>query len=722
MVKKNEDSVRVVLIFGGLGFIGHRLAHSLSSEYLVHVIDNALVNRESTTPIALHELKRRESLLRNSGVLIHHLDILDEIKIQELLDGHHLDTAIHMAGASSVKAAYQQEGYDALLGITQKILCHLNKHQPKKLIYFSSSMVYGDFKTENVTESHSKQPVDFYGTYKYASEVLVNGWATEKKLISIVLRPTAVYGPNDIHERVVSKFIKNAKLNNKVMIVGDGNNKLDFTYVDDVVNAAEKAVQHNQTDTFNVSFGQARTLNELFSLIKILYPEAEAAYNAESKQPMANRGKLCSDKIISTLSFEPRFPLEMGLKKLLQEEGANSSFSRLPEPSFHIPLSKTDLTTCDFENIKDTLQSGWLTTGEQNTLFEQKLLDYLSPKRSSYALTVNSCASALILAIKSLSITGEVIVPAFTFSATANAVELAGAIPRFVDIETYTLGLDSKKIKDAISAKTQAILVVHLAGVVCDIEPIISVAEEHNLLIIEDCAQALGAELNGVKAGTFGDISCFSFFPTKTITTGEGGMLVTNNHEYYQTAKALSSHGYYSSTLEREKNEKPWHRQQVSMGYNFRMPNINAALGVSQINRIEKIISQRFSKASYLIKEIQNLPFIKIFEYHDRTSTYQTLNIIIDHKINRDEFVLKLRQRGVMASVHYPETLPSIKIFNKFIKRGESFPVATKIAQQIVTLPIFSTLTRLQLDHIIEVINIVANATTKENNQTVFPS
>ena len=707
---KSTHEKSSVLIFGGLGFIGSRLATSLSNMHTVYVIDNCLLTTNSSEMQS--ELVSRRAELISKGVMVHDVDIFDDLDLKKMLSGDTLDTVYHMAGVSSVKSAYENDGYENIVGITQKVLGLLSQLTLKRIVYFSSSMVYGDFRSSRVSENHTKLPVDSYGTYKYASEALISGWCRQRNVVSIILRPTAVYGPNDVHQRVVSRFINQARENGAMTVFGDGESELDFTFVEDVVSVAKAAVGYQHSDEFNISFGQGRSLNELIKLIKIFYPQAETSFNFTPGYRTAKRGTLCSDKAMRQLGYEPKFSLEHGLLETFRIEGDENSENRLgvTEPSFSIPLSRPDLISSDFDNVSIALQSGWLTTGDQNRLFEKKCIEYLKPINPSHALTVNSCASALILALKASGISGEVIVPAFTFSATANAIELAGATPKFVDIEPHTLGIDPQKLGAAISEKTQAILVVHLAGVCCDIEAILTVARKRNLLVIEDCAQALGAEYNGIKAGSFGDIACFSFFPTKMITTGEGGMLVTSNEIVYERAKSLANHGYGSSTLDRENETKPWEREQLRAGYNFRMSNINAALGVAQMSRIESIVSSRRSKALYLIDLLKDIDEINVFEYQDRTSVYQAFNLTVSEHIERDYFVLALRDHRIMASVHYPDVLSNSNVFKKYSCSSGAYPVANNIAKNIVTLPMFGAITNLQLVYMAEKIEQVIDS------------
>jgi len=597
--------------------------------------------------------------------------------------------------------------FEQILGITNNICDTLDASSLEKFIYFSSSMVYGDFSHTSINEFHQKKPVDRYGALKYASEVLIDNWCTRYDVNSIVIRPTAVYGPNDFKQRIVSKFLMQATTTGEMTIVGDGSSALDFTYVDDVANAAILATDYEGSEDFNISFGQSRSLLELSQLIAKAVPNAHPVCNQSSVYRIAKRGTLNSEKAHRLLGFEPAYSLETGLVETFKSDQSTENLrynSKEFQSKLSIPLGKADLLSSDFAELSHVLQTGWLTAGPMNTQFEQKMLGYLNAN-NHFAISLNSCASALTLALLAKNITGEVIVPAFTFSATVNAIILAGATPRFVDIETDYLSLDINKIEACINDDTQAIMVVHLAGVIGDIEALQKISKQHNLLLIEDCAQALGAENNGQHAGTFGDISCFSFFPTKMITTGEGGMLVTDDADVANTVRTLANHGYGSSTLDRERQRKPWLREQLIAGFNFRMSNTNAALGVAQMNRIDDIVNTRRNKALAIIDQIKSIEDIRIFEYPDRKSVYQALNILVADKIDRDAFTLSLRDKGVSASVHYPEVLPETKVFREFHQTGEAFTGATTIANNVVTIPLFGALTKLQIAYMVDAIH-----------------
>lgn len=704
---------RKIVIFGGLGFIGHRLALALSKPHQVYVVDNCRCVEGYS-----QEFSKRADLLKASGVIVHDIDIFDECRMSAFLDSVTIDVVFHLAGASSVAQTYECDGFNQIIGVTNELLKHLSQSKIERIIYFSSSMVYGNFCASSINEAHAKKPVDKYGAFKFASEVLIESWARHNSAISIIVRPTAVYGPFDIKYRVVSKFLNRASQGQKIVVQDDGSSELDFTYVDDVVSAAVLTLEHPHSDDFNISFGHSRSFQELVGLIRGLYSELDVVYSCDESYPVAKRGSLNSDKAIRLLGYQPKYTLEKGLSKLLKLESASVSLCSEEVSAFPVvPLAKADILPTDVEAVNKALQTGWFTAGLPNIIFESQFVKYLELE-NGYALSLNSCASALELAIRAHDISGKVIVPAFTFSATANAVIRAGATPQFVDIESIYLGLDPLKLERSILPDTEAIVVVHLAGTICDINPIISIAKRYDLKVIEDCAQALGAGINGKHAGTFGDVACFSFFPTKMITTGEGGMLVTKSEKVFNRAKAMANHGYYSSTLNREEQSRPWVREQILTGSNYRMSSINASLGVSQLERVNEITQARRKKAIILVRALSKIDSIEVFEYDDRHSVYQALNVLLPEVWDRDSFTQELRVLGVMASVHYPETLSGSRVFHSYVSALSAFPVADSIASRIVTLPLFGSMSDLQINRVVDVVRIVTNKF--ENQQQIL--
>lgn len=363
-----------------------------------------------------------------------------------------------------------------------------------------------------------------------------------------------------------------------------------------------------------------------------------------------------------------------------------------------IPLSKPYFNQKEFEAVKQVLNSGWLTHGPKNQEFEEMFAKYIGTK---YAVSLNSCASALFAVIKVLNITGEVILPSFTFVASANAVAAARAKPVFADIDYQTGNIDPEDIKRKITKKTQAIMPVHFAGQSCQMDEIMEISRKHKLWVIEDSAEAIGAKFKSKKTGSFG-IGCFSFFPTKNITTGEGSMVTTNDKNLIQKIKTLMGHGIPKMTNQRLKDKKPWYRAATMPGYNFRMSNILATIGVEQMKKLDKMNQLRREHAAYLNQKLKDIDSIDLpIEMPQAKHVYQMYTIKLK-KGNRDALVKKLKAKGIEASVHFDPPVHLQPYYQKTYscKKGD-LPITEKLSRSIITLPMFPQITKQQLDFLI---------------------
>ncbi|MBP2027781.1 dTDP-4-amino-4,6-dideoxygalactose transaminase [Acetoanaerobium pronyense] len=303
-----------------------------------------------------------------------------------------------------------------------------------------------------------------------------------------------------------------------------------------------------------------------------------------------------------------------------------------------IKLSMPDMGQEELEQIKEVLDSGYLIQGDKVDEFENLVKDYLSAK---HVIAVSSGTAALHLALLALDIKAgdEVIVPDFTFPATANVIEILGATPIFVDIDLESFCIDPKKIEEKISSRTKAVMPVQEFGQSSDMNKILELAKHYNLKVIEDAACAFGSEYKNYKVGTIGEIGCFSLHPRKAITTGEGGLLSTNNNEYAEKIKILRNHGI--KYINGKANF-------VMPGLNYRLTNIQGAIGIAQMDKLETINNRRKDIAeSYynLLKSNSKITLPKEMNYGKHI--WQTYHILIDKKYNRDEVIIKLKKKGI---------------------------------------------------------------------------
>lgn len=366
-----------------------------------------------------------------------------------------------------------------------------------------------------------------------------------------------------------------------------------------------------------------------------------------------------------------------------------------------IPLSLPEIGIEEKKAVIDVLESGWLTHGKFNTKLEEKFAEYIGVKE---AITLNSCTSALELALKSNNITGEVIIPSFTFVATANAVINAGATPVFCDVDTKTRNVNRSFIEPLINSKTEAVIVVHFGGQTCPMDDIVQICQKNNLLLIEDSAETIGGKWKDKRTGSFG-IGCFSFFPTKNMTTGEGGIVTCNDSSLSQKIRALSAHGISPSMFGEIKKKRPWFRSAILPGHNYRMSNILAAIGLCQLRKVDSMNKKRQALASYYNKGIKNanLPISTPFVLQSTEHVYQMYTVQTEEGY-RDNLVIFLRKNGIEASVHFDPPVHLQQFYKDYIKKKTPLPNTEYLSKTIITLPMHSHLTHLQIDQIIQTI------------------
>lgn len=366
--------------------------------------------------------------------------------------------------------------------------------------------------------------------------------------------------------------------------------------------------------------------------------------------------------------------------------------------SYKIPLFDLNFGEEEEKAVIDTLRSKWISTGPACAEFEKLFAESLDAK---HALTLSNCTVALHLALRLLDIKNddEVIVPSLTFVATINAVKYVNATPVFCDIQSYEdINISPDAIEKAITPKTKAIIVVHFGGFPCDMEKIMCIARKHNLKVIEDACHGPLSEYQGKKLGTFGDISCFSFFSNKNLSTGEGGMLVTNNAEYYNKAKLLRSHGMSSLSYERSKGHTTVY-DVIEFGYNYRLDDIRASIGIVQLKKLKSDLDKRVLIRKKYIECIGNIEQVIIpFKKHLTFVSNYIFPIILKDSTSekRDLIRGKLQDDGIQTSIHYP----AAHRFSIYKDLPCNLPNTEYVSDNEITLPMFAKLTFQEIEHI----------------------
>ncbi len=369
-----------------------------------------------------------------------------------------------------------------------------------------------------------------------------------------------------------------------------------------------------------------------------------------------------------------------------------------------IPYSTQDINEADIKAVTAVLRSGWLTQGPSLERFEKAIAKKVGSK---FAVAFNSGTAALHSAyfVAGIGKGDEVIVPSLTFAATANAVLYLGAKPVFADSDIETGNMSVADTKKKITKKTKAIVAVDYGGRPADLREFKALAKKHKLVFIEDAAQALGAEYRGKPVGALADMTMFSFHPVKSITTGEGGVITTNNEKYVRALRLFRSHGISKNTKTfARKNHGAWYQEMQELGFNYRMPEMSAALGESQLKRLDSFISKRRDAAKRYEKLLRYVPniMLPIAERTYEKSAWHLYPIRLNMGITqRDEVFAKLRKAGIGVQVHHLPVHTHLYYEKLGYKKGLC-PSAEAFVASEISIPLFPGITKKQQEFIVE--------------------
>ena len=357
-----------------------------------------------------------------------------------------------------------------------------------------------------------------------------------------------------------------------------------------------------------------------------------------------------------------------------------------------IPIADPYITEEDVKAVTQAVRVKRLSQGEIVEKFEKAFARYVGTK---YAVAVCNGTAALHAALAALGIGvgDEILVPSFSFIATANCILYQGAKPVFIDIDPLTYNIDSKGIEKRITKKTKAIIPVHFAGHPADMDPIIEIARKHNLSVIEDSAEAHGSLYRGRKVGSLGDMSCFSFYPNKNMTTGEGGIITTNNDKLAEKMRMIRHHG----------QDRRYHH--IMLGYNYRMTDIQAALGITQLKRLDWVVEKKNEAAQYYTKQIKEIfqhmvipPYVAKYATH----SYMFYTVRFKKQKIRDHVAKRLEEAGVETRIAFPP-IHLQPLYQKLFKyKPGSLPITEKVADIVLSLPIYPHITQEEQDYVLK--------------------
>ena len=372
-----------------------------------------------------------------------------------------------------------------------------------------------------------------------------------------------------------------------------------------------------------------------------------------------------------------------------------------------ILFGKPVISKYEIKEVVDSLKKGWLGTGPKVNKFEKKFSLF---KKSQYSIAVNSCTAALHLSLLALNLNSddEVITTALTFCSTVNTIIHSGAKPVLVDINPLTQNIDPKKIEEKINSKTKAIIVVHLAGRPCDMKEILKLTKKYKLFLIEDCAHAIESEYYGIGCGNFGDFGCFSFYSTKNLVTGEGGMIISNSKKKMSLLKILSLHGMTKDAWKRYRYKGFLHYDVINPGFKYNMMDMQAALGIHQLKKINENYKKRKQIWDFYNEQFKDLNIVIPHEVEKNTKhAYHLYTLQINKKISgisRDDFIIEMYKNNIGTGVHY-KSIPEYTFYKKkYNWKLNDYPNAKKIGSETVSIPLGPALT---LNNIEKISNVV---------------
>lgn len=366
-----------------------------------------------------------------------------------------------------------------------------------------------------------------------------------------------------------------------------------------------------------------------------------------------------------------------------------------------IPLSRPLIEADEEHELLDVLRSGVIATGPKTVQFERAFASYIGRK---HAVGTDSCTNALHLALRSLGIDpgDEVITTPMTFVATANSIVYTGAKPVFVDVESDTLNIDPARIAEAITERTKAILLVHLYGHPCEMDGILDVAQRYSLKVVSDCAHAIEAEYRGRKAGALGDISCYSFYATKNLATGNGGMLITDDDRVAELVTILRDHGMSTGAWNRYQTGESTHYAMTHLGYKCIMWDLQAALGLAQLRKIETRYARRARLAALYDALLEPLkPYVKPLHPRNEVRHAHHLYPVMLHGVDRDRVAAQVEAQGIGVGVHYRPVHLEPFYREEYGHRPGEFPVAERAGESLLSLPFWPELEEMDVARVV---------------------
>lgn len=713
-----------ILVTGGAGYLGSVVCKKLlDASYYVRCFDRLYFGIESI-----------QHLLKNKRFKLVQGNIIDFEEFPNLLDD--IDAVIHLAGIANDPTAELDLNLTRLVNYEASVkLASLAKSRKiERFIFASSCSVYGQGLADVVDENSPINPVSVYAESKAMAEKEILA-ISDEYFHPLSLRQATLYGfsPRMRFDLAINLMVLHAVTKGKIFIWGGGEQWRPFLHVEDSADAMLYSLtapkEKISGKVYNV--GSTRDNYKIIDLANLTKDLIHGTVldvipdNPDKRSYCVN-----CDRITEELKWTPKRKIADSIKELLEfiQSKTPQEFEKISyynirtmqhflqkpaieggdaiRPSF-LPFSLPSLGPEEEKEVIDTLRSGWLTTGPRTHRLEGMFKDYLGSK---HAVCVNSCTAALHLCLAALGIKegDEVITSPITWPATANVILHVGARPVFADVELDTLNIDPELIEKKISKKTKAIIPVHMAGQPCDMERIFKIAKKHKLFVIEDAAHAIGASYKDKKIGVLSDLTCFSFYPIKNMTTIEGGLVTTANAALAEKIAILSLHGVSKGAWKRYDKSFEGHAEVLYPGFKYNMSDVQAAIGLHQLPKLDTFIQQRgwiaqqYDDAFGSIEEIRlpkQIPNIK-HAHH----LYIIMLDIEKLKISRDLFIEAMKKENIGTGIHFRSLHIQPYYKKTFNFKDKDFPNAAYLSERIFSLPLYPKMSQYDIDTVVKAI------------------
>ncbi|MFH1867825.1 MAG: aminotransferase class I/II-fold pyridoxal phosphate-dependent enzyme [Candidatus Omnitrophota bacterium] len=713
-----------VLVTGGAGYLGSVLCMKLLKRgYSVRCFDRLYFGSDPVRPF-----------MKSGKFELIKGNILDLKKFPDLLTD--VDVVIHLAGLANDPTSELDPNLTNAVNFEAALeLAKLTKAKGiKQFVFASSCSVYGKALADVVNENSPINPVSIYAESKAKAEEDILALA-DAHFYPVSFRQATLYGvsPRMRFDLAINLMVLHASTKGEIFIWGGGDQWRPFLHVEDAADAMvySLGVSADKISGKIYNLGSTKDNFKIIDLANLVKNSVKGSkLNVIPENPDKRSYCVNCDKVEKELKWKPKKKIKDGIKELSEFIKSNKIRSAESSVYYNIrtmqkfiqkpAISGGDPMRVDFlafslptigkeeeKELIDTLHSGWLTTGPKTHRLESMFKDYLGCK---YAICVNSCTAALHLCLVSLGIKkgDEVITSPITWPSTANVIVHTGAKPVFADVNPKTMNIDPKRIEEKITKRTKAIIPVHMAGQPCEMDKIRKLAKKHKLYIIEDAAHAIGASYNERKIGTLSDFTCFSFYPIKNMTTIEGGLIATNNRKWAEDIRVLSLHGVTKDAWKRYSSSAKGHHDVIFPGFKYNMTDMQAALGLHQLPKLDKFIRQREHMVLQYNDAFSGMEEISVLDQIDNIRHAHHLYIIVLNteklKITRDGFMDALRKENIGVGIHFRSLHIQPFYKNTYKFKDSDLPNAKHLSDRIISLPLYPGMSQYDLDTVVKAV------------------